>query len=62
MATLCATRHNPVIQEFYKRLVAAGKPKKVAITACMRKLLAILNAMIKYGTPWRSSAVANTAG
>jgi len=56
MATVCATRHNPVIREFYERLVAAGKPKKVAITACMRKLLAILNAMIKSGTPWRLSA------
>jgi transposase len=55
MATLCATLHNPVIREFYRRLVAAGKPKKVAITACMRKLLAILNALIKHGTPWRSS-------
>ena len=55
MATLCATCHNPVIREFYGRLVAAGKPKKVAITACMRKLLAILNALVKHGTPWRYS-------
>lgn len=55
MATVCATRHNLVIREFYKRLVAAGKPTKVAITACMRKLLAILNAMIKHRTPWRFS-------
>jgi transposase len=55
MATVCATRPNLVIREFYKRLVAAGKPTKVAITACMRKLLAILNAMIKHRTPWRFS-------
>ena len=55
MATLCATRYNPAIREFYERLVAAGKPTKVAITACMRKLLAILNAMIKHATPWRFS-------
>jgi transposase len=55
MATLCATCHNLVIREFYGRLVAAGKPKKVAITACMRKLLAILNTLVKHGTPWRVS-------
>jgi transposase len=53
MAALCATRHNPVIREFYGRLVAAGKPKKVALTACMRKLLSILNAMLRHRTPWR---------
>lgn len=58
MATVCATRHNPVIREFYERLVNAGKPKKVAITACMRKLLGILNAMIRHGTPWRLSKTA----
>ena len=55
MATLCATCHNPVMREFYGRLVAAGKPEKVAITACVRKLLAILNALVKHGTPWRFS-------
>ena len=43
MAALVATRHNPVLREFYQRLCAAGKPKKVALTACMRKLLTILN-------------------
>lgn len=53
MATLAATRYNPVIRAFYRRLCAAGKPKKVALTACMRKLLTILNAMLKHGTPWR---------
>lgn len=47
MATLVATRYNPVIQEFYQRLIKAGKPKKVALTACMRKLLIRLNAVLK---------------
>lgn len=49
MATLVATRHNPVIREFYQRLLAAGKPKKVALVACMRKLLTILNAIVREG-------------
>ena len=53
MATLVAARFNPVIRAFYQRLLAAGKPKKVALTACMRKLLTILNAMIKHRTPWQ---------
>lgn len=52
MATLVATRFNSVIKAFYQRLLVAGKPKKVALTACMRKLLTILNAMIKHRTPW----------
>lgn len=52
MSTLVATRFNPVIRAFYQRLCAAGKAKKVALTACMRKLLTILNAMLKYQTPW----------
>lgn len=52
MAALTATRCNPVIRAFYQRLLAAGKPKKVALTACMRKLLIILNAMLRQGTPW----------
>ena len=43
MATLTATRHNPVIRDFYLRLCGSGKAKKVALTACMRKLLVILN-------------------
>lgn len=47
MATLVATRYNPVIREFYQRLIKAGKPKKVALTACMRKLLIRLNAILK---------------
>jgi transposase len=57
MATLVATRHNAVIQCFYERLIAAGKAKKAAITACMRKLLTIMNAMIKHNTPWYSNKV-----
>ena len=47
MAALSALRFNPVIRAFYQRLIEAGKPKKVAITACMRKLLTILNAMVR---------------
>jgi len=55
MATLSATRCNPVIKEFYQRLLAKGKLKKVAIVACMRKMLTILNAMIKGNKPWDAS-------
>jgi transposase len=55
MATLAAIRFNLVIKHFYERLVLAGKPKKVAIVACMRKLLTILNAMVKSGNPWDDS-------
>lgn len=53
MATLTAIRHNPAIKAFYERLIVAGKPKKVAIVACMRKLLTILNAMMKHRTAWK---------
>jgi len=52
MATLSAVRHNPVLRAFYQRLLAAGKAKKVALVACMHKLLTILNAMLKHRTPW----------
>ena len=52
MATLVAMRHNRVIKTFYERLLAVGKPKKVAIVACMRKLLTILNAMVRTGKTW----------
>ncbi len=55
MCALVATRYNPVIQAFYRRLRDAGKPAKVALTACMRKLLTILNAMLKHQTPWRAA-------
>ena len=53
MGALVATRFNPSIRDFYQRLLAAGKPKKLALTACMRKLLTILNSMLKSGSPWR---------
>ncbi len=53
MSALVATRHNPVIRVFYERLLAAGKVKKVALTACMRKLLTILNAMVKNQQRWQ---------
>lgn len=56
MATLSAIRFNPVIKAFYQRLLAKGKLKKVAIVACMRKLLVILNAMIRNNTTWQAIA------
>lgn len=56
MATMSATRFNPVIREYYQRLLQAGKLKKVALVAAMHKLLTILNAMVKQQTPWRSPA------
>jgi transposase len=55
MAALVASRHNPTIRAFYERLCAAGKPKKLALTACMRKLLTILNAMARTNTTWRGT-------
>ena len=55
MATLAATRCNPAIKEFYQRLTAAGKCHKVAITACMRKLLIIVNAMLRDQTLWQQN-------
>jgi transposase len=57
MGTLVATRYNPRIKAFYERLLAAGKVKKVALTACMRKFLTILNAMLKHRTPWQTQEV-----
>ena len=57
MGTLVATRHNPRIKAFYERLLAAGKVKKVALTACMRKFLTIRNAMLKHRTPWQAQEV-----
>ena len=58
MATVTATRWNPSIREYYQRLVAKGKVKKVAIVACMRKLLTILNAMVKHGELWKATELA----
>ena len=52
MGAIVASRFNPVIRDFYQRLLAAGKPKKLALTACMRKLLIILNSMLKHGSSW----------
>ena len=52
MVALVATRHNPMIKAFYQRLIQAGKPTKVALTACMRKLLLILNAMVRHNHRW----------
>lgn len=56
MAALVAARHNPAIRAFYQRLLALGKKPKVALTAAMRKLLTILNAMVKHQQPWRIAA------
>jgi transposase len=58
MATLVATRFNPVIRACSTKLCAAGKPKKVALVACMHKLLLILNAILRQGTPWSVPAAA----
>ncbi len=57
MAALVATRFNPVIKVFYMRLLAAGKPKKVALVTCIRKLLTILNAMLRKNEEWNESYV-----
>ena len=59
MEALIASRFNPVIKEFYERLLEAGKPKKVALVACMRKLLIILNAVMRDRTPWRCPHILN---
>ena len=56
MGTLVATRHNAVVRAFYRRLVDAGKPKKVARIACMRKLLTMLNAMMRSDTAWEPTS------
>jgi transposase len=57
MATLVATKWNPVIKPYYQRLLAAGKAKKAALVACMRKLLTILNSIIKHQKPWAYSPI-----
>ncbi len=61
MGALVATRYNPAIRAFYTRLRAAGKPAKVALVACMRKLLTILNAILRTGTPWRAVSAGATS-
>jgi transposase len=57
MSTLVAVRYNPVLKACYERLRATGKAARVALTACMRKLLTILNAMVKHHTPWQPEEV-----
>ncbi len=57
MGAMVASRFNPVIRDFCQRLLAAGKPKKVALTACMRKLLVILNSMLKSRSLWSAERV-----
>ena len=57
MATLVGVRFNPVLKDFYQRLLGKGKLKKVALTACMRKLLVILNAMVKQGQSWQPQMI-----
>jgi transposase len=52
MASLSAVRFNPVLKSFYQRLLAQGKPKKLALVACMHKLLLILNAIMRTRQPW----------
>lgn len=61
MATLAATRCNPVLKAFYQKLCAAGKCPKVALTACARRLLVILNAMVRDNTPWNPKIVATAS-
>jgi transposase len=59
MSTLVAVRYHPVLKPFYEHLRAKGKAAKVALTACMRKLLTILNAMVRHHTPWQVQEVPN---
>jgi transposase len=61
MATMSATRHNPVIRAYYNRLIARGKAKQVAMVACMRKLLVILNSMMRTKTRWQVNITPTTA-
>ncbi|HID82449.1 MAG TPA: hypothetical protein EYP51_08800 [Thiotrichales bacterium] len=60
MPMLCAIQHDQTIKAFYDRLIAKGKIRKVAVIACMRKLLTILNAMLKNNTPWDPSYAKNS--
>ena len=61
IGAMVASRFNPVIKDFYQRLLSAGKPKKLALTACMRKLLRILNSMLKNGPSWNLAATKSVA-
>jgi transposase len=60
MATLTARKHNPIIRRFADRLERAGKAAKVVLTACMRKLLAILNTMVRTNTAWNPKLLPET--
>lgn len=62
MAALSAKSHNPAVKAFYERLIAAGKPAKVALVACMRKLLVILNAMLRDEARWDAGRILNVQG
>jgi transposase len=57
MATVTAVRWNPVIKAFYEKLITLGKPRKVALVACMRKLLNIIWAVVRSGVPWEARPV-----
>jgi len=61
MATLSAVRFDPVLKSFYGRLRTTGKPAKVALVACMHKLLTIMNAIFKSGKPWEANYVGTQA-
>jgi transposase len=61
MGALTATKYNPVIRSFYLRLIAAGTPKKLALVACMRKLLTILNSIARTRQPWNQEYAMATA-
>lgn len=61
MAAIVASRHNPLIKAFYERLIRAGKAKKVALVACMRKLLVIINTMLKNDTAWNPKTATSEA-
>ena len=61
MATVSAVTHNPLLKAFHRRLLAAGKPGQVALTACMRKLLIILNAMVRRDTRWTPALAEDSA-
>lgn len=54
MAALVGTKYNPILRSFYQRLIQAGKAKKLALTACMRKLLIIINTMVKNDELWQT--------
>ena len=55
MAAVTASRHNPVLRPFYERLIAKGKPPKVALIAVLRRLVVFANAVLKSGQPWRGA-------